>query len=213
MILSILATKGGVGKTTLSTNLAILRSASGANVLLVDGDEQRSALLFTELRTQQLGSAGYSAMAVYGVELRTQILRVAAKYDDLIVDVGGRDSGSLRAALTVADMVLIPVQPRTYDIWSLTDVKPLVMEARQFNPGLRVLVVLSLADVQGQDNESTSRIVDDLELPISSSVICRRKVFANAAAAGLSVVEYRPRDGKAISELTGLYNDIYLISE
>src|SRR3712207_5095581 len=111
MILTIGNTKGGVGKTTLAVNLAVARAAAGRDVLLVDGDEQRTALTFTELRAERLGCPGYTAVALEGPAIRTQVRQLAPKYDDVIIDVGGRNTGSLRAALTVADLVLIPMQP------------------------------------------------------------------------------------------------------
>src|ERR1700730_3644026 len=112
MILSVGNIKGGVGKTTLAINLTIARSNTGHDVLLVDGDEQHTAITFTELRAGQLGKAGYTAVSLQGSALRTQVRQLAPKYDDIIIDVGGRDTGSLRAALTISDTVLIPVQPR-----------------------------------------------------------------------------------------------------
>lgn len=64
MILTVGNIKGGVGKTTLAVNLAIVRAAGGRDVLLVDGDEQRTALTFTDLRAEQLGQAGYTAVSL-----------------------------------------------------------------------------------------------------------------------------------------------------
>jgi chromosome partitioning protein len=101
MILTVGNIKGGVGKTTLALNVAIARANMGKDVLLVDGDEQHTALTFTELRTEQLGSPGYTSVSLHGAALRTQVLQLTPKYDDIIIDVGGRDTGSLRAALTV----------------------------------------------------------------------------------------------------------------
>ena len=46
------------------------------------------------------------------------MLHLVGKYDHIIIDVGGRDTGSLRAALTVADAILIPFQPRSVDLWT-----------------------------------------------------------------------------------------------
>ena len=90
MILAVGNVKGGVGKTTLAINIAIAQSQSGRDVLLVDGDEQGTALAFTELRARSLGgSAGYTAVSLQGAALRTQIRQLAAKYRDIIVDVGG----------------------------------------------------------------------------------------------------------------------------
>jgi len=55
VILTVGNTKGGVGKTTIAVNLAILRVSAGREVLLVDGDEQGTASLFSQLRAEQVG--------------------------------------------------------------------------------------------------------------------------------------------------------------
>ena len=89
MIVTVGNSKGGVGKTTLAVNLAIVLAASGRDVLLVDGDEQRTALTFTELRTTMLGAPGYTAVSLQGTALRTQVRQLAAKYDEIVIDVGG----------------------------------------------------------------------------------------------------------------------------
>lgn len=209
MILALANTKGGVGKSTLAINIAIARAMAGRDVLLVDGDEQRTAMDFTELREQELGAVGYTAVALHGAALRTQVRQLAPKYDDIVIDVGGRDTTSLRAALTVAETVLIPAQPRTFDIWAISQVSDLVQEAQAVND-LRPLVVLNAADAQGRDNADAAAAIGDVAgltlLPIS---IGRRKVFPNAASAGRSVLEYMPRDQKAIDELTALLHAVY----
>src|SRR3546814_16263184 len=72
MILAVGNTKGGVGKTTLAVNLAVARALAGRALLLVDGDEQGTALPFTELRADRLGQAGYTSVALTGAALRSQ---------------------------------------------------------------------------------------------------------------------------------------------
>ena len=67
------------------------------------------------------------------------VRQLAPKYDDIVIDVSGRNTGSLRAALTVADTLLIPVQPRTFDVWSVEQMAELVHEARAVNERLRAL--------------------------------------------------------------------------
>ncbi|BBE00145.1 chromosome partitioning protein ParA (plasmid) [Sphingobium amiense] len=211
MILAVGNTKGGVGKTTLAVNLAVARALAGRDLLLVDGDEQGTALTFTELRTDRLGAAGYTAVALTGAALRSQVRQLAAKYDDIIIDVGGRDTGSLRAALTVADTLLVPVQPRSFDVWALDQVAALVAEAREINEGLRAVAVLNGADAQGADNEAALEMIGDIEgIEVLPTSIVRRKAFPNAAAEGRAVVEQSSRDAKAIDELAALVSAVFV---
>jgi chromosome partitioning protein len=205
MIIAVGNTKGGVGKTTVAINLTVLRVAAGRDVLLVDGDEQGSASLFTELRSDLLGAPGYTAVALLGSAVRTQVRQLASKYDDIIIDVGGRDTGSLRAALTVAQVLLVPVQPRSFDIWAVDQVAVLVAEAREINPELRAVAFLNAADAQGRDNADALEALAEVSgIDRANVMIVRRKSFPNAAARGRGVVEAQPRDGKAIEELTAL---------
>lgn len=210
MILSVGNIKGGVGKTTLAVNLAILRANAGRDVLLVDGDEQRTALTFTDLRSEQMGQPGYTAVSLQGSALRTQVRQLASKYDDIIIDVGGRDTGSLRAALTITDTLLVPVQPRSFDIWAVDQMAELVAEAREINDHLRALIVLNAADAQGHDNEDAAQALNEIQgLEMLNAVIGRRKAFPNAAASGRAVTEYTPRDPKAVEELCNLLDIVY----
>ena len=147
MILTVGNTKGGVGKTTIAVNTAVVRAAAGRDVLLIDGDEQQTAITFTELRSVQLGQPGYTAVSLQGSAIRTQVRQLAPKYDDIIIDVGGRDTGSLRAALTISETFLIPVLPRSFDIWAVDQVAELVRETREtLNPEMRACIFLNAAD-------------------------------------------------------------------
>jgi chromosome partitioning protein len=211
MILTVGNTKGGVGKTTLAVNLVIARALDHSDVLLVDGDEQRTALTFTDLRTELLGSPGYTAVALDGAAIRTQVRQLAPKYEDLVIDVGGRNTGSLRAALTVSDVLLVPMQPRSFDLWAVDQMVELVSEARELNPTLRALLVINAADAQGTDNQDAAVALQDTPgmsvLPVK---IGRRKAFPNAAAAGRSVIEQgKDKDGKAVAELLALVQLVY----
>ena len=210
MILTVGNTKGGVGKTTLAINIAIARALSGSDVLLVDGDEQHTAITFTELRNSLLGKTGYTAVSLHGAALRTQVRQLSSKYADIVIDVGGRNTGSLRAALTVTDVLLVPVQPRSFDIWAVDQVVALIQEAREINPTMRAVAMLNAADAQGNDNKGALDALRDIEsIELLEFSIGRRKAFPNAASAGRAVIEQSPKDPKAIEELTAILNAIY----
>lgn len=197
--------KGGVGKTTLAVNLTICEASHGTDVLLVDGDEQGTARAFTQLRAETIGTPGYTAVSLHGAEIRTQVRQLRHKYESIFIDLGGRDTSSLRAALTVADVLVVPVLPATFDVWSLDPMQELIQEAREINTELRTIVVLNAADPFGKDNDEAAAIIREKEgFDYFPHPIVRRKAFRNAAAAGLSVLEYRPADEKAIHEF-GLF--------
>jgi chromosome partitioning protein len=137
------------------------------------------------------------------------VRQLASKYSDIVIDVGGRDTGSLRAALTVADVVLIPVQPRSFDLWGVDQTAELVKEARELNEGLKAISVLNAADAQGKDNEAAAEALREVEgVELAPGFIVRRKAFPNAAASGLSVLEYD--DPKAIEELNRLTEMLFV---
>ena len=206
MILTVGNTKGGTGKSTIAVNLAIHR-AQTHKVMLVDGDEQKSALSFTDLRGAK---NDYTAVALTGLSLRQQVPNIAKLYDEVIIDVGGRDSGSLRAALTISDLLVIPIAPRTFDVWALEEMVLLFDEAQGFNEKLQGVVVLNLAEVQGKDNEAAKQVILEYqELTLLETVIMRRKVYAESISKGLGVMEMKPRNVKAIAEFEHLVEEIY----
>jgi chromosome partitioning protein len=61
---------------------------------------------------------------------------LVSKYGEIVIDVGGRDTGSLRAALTVADAIPVPFQPRSVDLWAGEQIAALVSEAKLLNERL-----------------------------------------------------------------------------
>lgn len=205
--------KGGSGKTTVATNLAVIRAEQGHDVLLVDADDQETATDFTNLRNEKQGDRpGYTSIKLTGAAVRTEILRLAPKYQDIIIDTGGRDTASQRAAMTVADVLLVPFVPRSFDVWTLEKVSALVDEMRAANPNLKAFTFLNRADPRGQDNDDTGEALKDCQaLQFIDTPLGARKAFSNAAAHGLAVTELRPTDQKAIDEIMILFNYAFCI--
>lgn len=213
MIVTIGNTKGGVGKTTLAVNIAIARALAGRDVWLVDADRQGTAQMAISLRAES-GHEPLIACSQYadGPVLRSQVQQQAKKYDDVIIDAGGRDSTALRAALVLSDVLLVPFQPRSYDVWALNDMAALVDEARSVRDGLNVFAVLNCADPGSSSSDNTeaaAAVADVPQFEYLPTPIRRRKAFANAAGQGLSVLELSPKDAKAIDELNHLISVLF----
>ena len=213
MIVTVGNTKGGVGKTTLAVNLAIARTLAGREVWLIDGDRQKTAQTAIGIRAEA-GHAPGIACANYpdGPILRAQVQQQKAKFNDIIIDAGGRDSTALRAALVLSDVLLVPFQPRSYDVWALNDIAALVDEARSVRDGLRVVAILNGADPGDTsiDNaEAAAAVAEMPQFEYLSMPIRRRKAFANAAGQGLSVLESKPTDKKAVAEFNELVRALF----
>lgn len=213
MIITVGNTKGGVGKTTLAVNLAIARALQGRDVWLIDGDRQGTAQTAISIRAEAGRKPGI-ACATYpdGTTLRAQVQQQATKFDDIVIDAGGRDSTALRAALVLSDVLLVPFQPRSYDVWALNDIASLVDEARSVRDGLRAFAVMNCADPgeTSTDNvEAAAAVADVPQFEYLPTQVRRRKAFANAAGAGLSVLEIKPGDKKAVDELNALISALF----
>lgn len=211
MILISGGTKGGSGKTTIATNLAIMRAAQGRDVLLIDADDQETASDFTILRNERMGGkAGYTSIKLTGAAVRTETLRLASKYDDIIIDAGGRDTVSQRAALTVSDVLLVPFVPRSFDIWTIEKVSDLIKEIQPVNPKLRGFTFLNRADAAGPDNADAAKELEGVEgLIFLDTPLVYRKAFGKAAAQGVAVTELKPADEKAIQEVERLFRAVF----
>ena len=209
MILTVGNTKGGVGKTTLAVNIAIARALAGRDVWLVDADRQGTAQMAISIRADA-GILPGIACSQYadGPVLRGQVQQQGKKYDDIIIDAGGRDSTALRAALVLSDVLLV----RSYDVWALNDMAALVDEARSVRDGLRVYAVLNCADpgtTSTDNSEAAAAVADVPQFEYLPTPIRRRKAFANAAGQGLAVLELSPKDAKAIEELNHIVSALF----
>jgi chromosome partitioning protein len=210
MILVVGGIKGGSGKTTLATNLTVLRSLSGRKVLLVDADEQRSASDWVEHRENQNIVTPWTTVQIIGKGTGLQLEKLTEHYDDIIVDAGGRDTQTQRSALTVADIFLAPFQPRSLDVWTIGNVTSLLSEIRVVNPKLKAMAVINRADPQGIDNQDSADIIKESEgITYLAIHIGQRKAFANAAAEGLGVTELKTQDKKALAEIRHLCDAIF----
>ena len=210
MIIVIGGIKGGSGKTTIATNLAVMRSTC-KKVLLVDADEQKSAWDWSQQREScepDLLKGSFSTVCMSGKSIHSNLARLKADYDDIIVDTGGRDTTSQRSALCIADKLILPFKPSSIDIWTLSPIKQILDEC--VNPNLTVYGVISQADPVGKDNEEALEILREFtNIQTVEATIGNRKAFRNAAAEGIGVCELFPDDKKASKEMQSLYDLIY----
>lgn len=212
MIVLVGGEKGGTGKTTLLTNLAALRAHAGYDVLLVDTDRQGTAAAWCHVRQEAPQHMRIACVQLFGQGLQAEVRDLATRYDDVLIDAGGRDSVELRSALVVAQRAVIPILPSQYDMWTLDHMQELVTTARGFNPTLDALVVLSrispnplIADA----HDAQLSLEAYPALRIAETIICERQAYRRGARQGEAVTELERLDTKATTEIRLLYEEVF----
>jgi len=208
MIIEIGSEKGGVGKSTVTTNLAVCLATMGYTVAVVDGDKQRSSSQWGVDREE----AGHRPR-IFIVEklgnLVETLRELDTKYDVVLVDVAGNDSKEMRTAMAVAHVLLVITQTSNFDLDTLRTVNSLADQARDFNPGLRVLGMLNRVSTNAFESESSDArgyLSDFPEIEPLDSVLYERKAYRDVVGEGLSVVEYK--NPKAAKEIRALAKEL-----
>lgn len=111
--------KGGCGKTTIATNLAVAYASAGHTVALMDNDPQGSSTFWAEQRDPKLPAIHLIPTNRRASMYQTQVFqnRLPQGTDRVIVDghSNARDR-DLEMLLKQTDVVLIPLQPSSIDI-------------------------------------------------------------------------------------------------
>jgi chromosome partitioning protein len=213
MILVVGGIKGGVGKSTLAANVAVLAARAGRDVLLVDGDSQETTMTWAAARGEQpaVSTDRVTTVALVGKGVRDELRRLRPKYDAIVIDAGARDTTTQRSALTIADAVLLPFAPRGPDLWTIEAAVEMVNEIRTVNEDLRALALVNRADPGGNDNAEAeaafaehATVVEGLPVRVGN-----RKAIAQAHLMGLAAAKAVRPDPKAVGELDALYRYIF----
>ena len=212
MIVLVGCEKGGTGKTTIATNLAALRALAGRDVLLVDTDPQGSAGYWTTSRAENGIKPRVACIQKFGKGLQGELQDLESRYQDIIIDAGGRDSVELRSAMVVAHKAYVPIQASQFDIWTLAQMNDLIVTAQGFNPNLCAWVVINRGSTNpfvAETAEAVEILGDFKHLGLATSVVRDRIAYRKAARDGLSVVEMKPSDAKASREMTEFYIEVF----
>lgn len=213
MIVLVGGEKGGTGKSTLATNLCAWLAHAGRDVLLLDADRQSTSANWAAER--QLRQVSQEAAPVHCVQrygnLHSAIADLRQRYQEIVIDAGGRDSVELRTAMGLADKFYGPAKASQSDLWTIDHLATMVEMARAYNPRLEARVLISMAPTNPRINEerdAAEMLAEFSErLALSHCVTRERKAYRDAMGEGKGVVELA--DAKASSEINAIAEEIY----
>ncbi len=137
MLLLIGGEKGGTGKTTVATNLSAIKALKGYDILYVDTDAQGTGSYWCSIRDEESVKPRVPSIQKFGANLKDDLLSLSNKYNEIIIDAGGRDSKELRSGMLVANIAIFPIRPSQFDLWTLKKLDDLSGDASTFNPKLK----------------------------------------------------------------------------
>ncbi len=204
MIISVINQKGGVGKTTLTVNLAGAMALTGARVLVLDADHQGSALDWVAARqTPPL----FPVVGLPKHTIHRDLPALSVGFDHVVIDGPPRVAEVTRSAMMASDFVLIPVQPSPYDVWAAAEVVKLLREAAAFKEKLKSAFVINRKIANTAIGRDVQEALAGFELPVLKATLSQRVIFAESASQGLTVLEAAP-DSAAAQEVRELFAEI-----
>jgi len=197
MIIGLLNQKGGVGKTTMTLNLAAFYASGGARVLVVDADPQGSALAWSSIRE---ADPLFPVIGMAKTTLHKDLPALARDYDITLIDGAPRVTGLGRSAIMASDLVVIPVQPSPFDVWATDEIVRLIEEAQIYNDKLSAVFAVNRKIVNTAIGRDVAKAFAEAPFPVLPTALCQRVLYAESAGEGRTVIEVAP-DGEAAREV------------
>jgi chromosome partitioning protein len=196
--------KGGSGKSTICTNVAVCGEEAGEMVLVVDLDPQLSATLWRIQRGTNV------PLVLDGKpEKLTQIIESAANLGVTLcmIDSPSKLDDIAVAAIRAADLVVCPTLPDLFNLGSLQDTVRLLELAEKLPATVGVINNIDKAGEEARIGEATA-VMERFKMAVSPAVIRHRTEFQIAAEKGKAVTELGAKGKAAAEEVRKLWDDL-----
>ncbi len=203
MVISFLNQKGGVGKTTLSVNVAAALVSQGHRVLLIDADKQGSASTWAALREEP----NFDVVSMARENMAKEALRLASDFAFTIIDGPPHAEQIARSCIIASDFVALPIEPSGLSTWASDLTVRQVREAQDYKQTLQCGFVVSRKIRNTVIGRDIRAMAAEAGIPILHAEIEQRVSFAESMTMGKTIFEWSPRS-PAVREIETLTNEI-----
>ena len=177
--------KGGVGKSTLATNIAGYFAGQGHSVMLGDADRQQSSRLWLRLRPPAA-----RALSTWEVK-EDNIVRPPKGTTHVVLDTpAGLHGRMFKEVMQMADKVIVPLQPSVFDIFATRSFLDELAEHRKAGR-MQVGIVGMRVDARTIAADKLQEFVDALGLPVLGFLRPTQN-YVHLAARGLTLFDVAP---------------------
>lgn len=193
MIITIGSNKGGTGKTTTATNIAIALAFQKQEVCLVDADFQRSSSRWYQDRQEAKFLPTITLVEKYD-NISTTLEELNKKFTYVIVDVAGRNSREMITGISVSDILLSPHQASQLDLDTIVELQEQITKIKDINPKLKSYILHTMAStnpaVKTNERQEFQEYLQTFpELKLLDSCCYYRKIYRDVIPFGKSVIE------------------------
>jgi len=196
--------KGGTGKSTVAFNLAVWLAHDKTGVMTFDLDPQCTLVDVCDVRQED----GFEPSVEVSTDLAEleELAKDKKRKQPIIVDISASNMPAMERAISLADRILIPVQPSQADIWSTQRFLKIVRNSLDESNKTEVLGFINRADTHIGVRETDEAEQALQMLPGIKALDVRlyqRTAYRRSFSEGLGVFELDPM-GKASKEMKKL---------
>ena len=203
LVISFVNQKGGVGKSTLSVNVAACLASMKRKVLLIDADKQGTSSTWASLREE----TPFQIVSMARENMARDAMKLATDFDFTIVDGPPQAETISRSCIAASDLVVVPIEPGGASRWSSELTIRQLKEAQEFKPTLKCGFVVSrkiAGTVLGRD---ACKMAEDAGIPMFDTAIEQRIAFAEAMTMGKSIFEWASKS-PAVRDIQTLTHEL-----